>query len=75
MFRAGRLRRIRVGQQEIVFVVFAVLFVVFSVFLPGWRSDVMGHSRLRWSRPKLIHVRFNSECVAKLGCFLRLYQI
>jgi hypothetical protein len=28
-----------------------VLFVVFSVFLPGWRSDVMGHSRLRWSRP------------------------
>ena len=38
MFRAGRLRRIRVGQQEIVFVVFAVLFVVFSVFLPGFLS-------------------------------------
>ena len=36
MFRAGRLRRIRVGQQEIVFVVFAVLFVVFSVLLPGF---------------------------------------
>ena len=38
MFRAGRLQRIRVGQQEIVFVVFAVLFVVFSVFLPGFLS-------------------------------------
>ena len=36
MFRAMRLRRIRVGQQEIVFVVFAVLFVAFSVFLPGF---------------------------------------
>ena len=36
MFRAGRLRRIRVGQQEIVLVVFAVLFVVFSVLLPGF---------------------------------------
>ena len=36
MFRAGRLRRIRVGQQEIVLVIFAVLFVVFSVLLPGF---------------------------------------
>ena len=37
-FAQGRLRRIRVGQQEVVFVVFAVLFVVFSVFLPGFLS-------------------------------------
>lgn len=30
------LRRMRVGQQEIVFVIFAVLFAAFSVFLPGF---------------------------------------
>ncbi len=36
MFRAWRLQRVRVGQQEIVFVVFAVLFVAFSVALPGF---------------------------------------
>ena len=36
MFRAMRLRRIRVGQQEIVFVIFAVLFVALSVLLPGF---------------------------------------
>jgi ribose transport system permease protein len=36
MFRARRLQRIRVGQQEIVFVIFAVLFVAFSVLLPGF---------------------------------------
>ena len=36
MFRAMRLRRMRVGQQEIVFVIFAVLFVAFSVLLPGF---------------------------------------
>ena len=29
-------RRVRVGQQEIVFAVFALLFVVFSVFLKGF---------------------------------------
>ena len=26
-----------------------------------WRSDVVGHSRLRWSRPRLVHVRFTSD--------------
>ena len=31
-----------------------------------------GHSRLRWSRPRLVHVRFTSECVAKLSLRLRL---
>ena len=36
MFRAMRLRRIRVGQQEIVFVIFAVLFVALSILLPGF---------------------------------------
>ena len=30
------MKRFRVTQQEIVFVVFAVLFAVFSVFLPGF---------------------------------------
>src|SRR5277367_6648035 len=34
--KRGRLRRLRVTQQEIVFVVFAVLFVAFSLFLPGF---------------------------------------
>jgi hypothetical protein len=24
-------------------------------------TDAMGHSRLRWSRPRLVHVRFNSD--------------
>jgi len=38
MFRAMRTRRIRVGQQEIVFVIFAVLFVALSVLLPGFFS-------------------------------------
>ena len=33
---AGPKRRFRIGQQEIVFGVFAALFVVFSVFLPGF---------------------------------------
>src|SRR5580704_6905947 len=34
----GSKRRVRLGQQEIVFAVFAVLFVAFSVFLPGFLS-------------------------------------
>src|ERR1700733_10785300 len=38
MLRATRLRRIRVGQQEIVFVIFALLFAAFSVLLPGFLS-------------------------------------
>ena len=25
------------------------------------QTDGLGHSRLRWSRPKLVHVRFNSD--------------
>jgi ribose transport system permease protein len=32
------MKRFRVTQQEIVFVVFAVLFAVFSIFLPGFLS-------------------------------------
>lgn len=32
------MKRLRFNQQEIVFVVFAVLFVAFSVFLPGFLS-------------------------------------
>ena len=36
MLRARRLQRIRVGQQKIVFAIFVVLFVAFSVFLPGF---------------------------------------
>src|SRR5271156_7051608 len=32
----GSKRRVRLGQQEIVFAVFAVLFVAFSLFLPGF---------------------------------------
>lgn len=32
------MKRFRFGQQEIVFAVFAVLFVAFSVFLPGFLS-------------------------------------
>ena len=36
------LRGIRIGQQEIVFVIFAVLFVAFSIFLPGFlKTDNM----------------------------------
>src|ERR1700734_326488 len=34
----GSKRRVRLGQQEIVFAVFAVLFVAFSVLLPGFLS-------------------------------------
>src|ERR1700733_7050775 len=34
----GSKRRVRLGQQEIVFVVFALLFVAFSLFLPGFLS-------------------------------------
>src|SRR5271169_296864 len=34
----GSKRRLRSGQQEIVFAVFAVLFVAFSLFLPGFLS-------------------------------------
>jgi hypothetical protein len=40
----------------------------------GWSTcslidffNSIGHSRLRWSRPRLVHVRFNSDCVAKVG--------
>lgn len=36
MLRARHLRRIRVGQQEIVFIIFAALFVAFAVLLPGF---------------------------------------
>src|SRR5271154_3378799 len=36
--KRGPLRRLRVTQQEIVFVVFAVLFAAFAVFLPGFFS-------------------------------------
>jgi ribose transport system permease protein len=36
MLRARHLRRIRLGQQEIVFIIFAVLFVAFAVLLPGF---------------------------------------
>ena len=32
----GSKRRVRLGQQEIVFAVFAALFVAFSLFLPGF---------------------------------------
>ena len=32
-------RRLRIGQQEIVFAVFGLLFVVFSTFLPGFLSS------------------------------------
>src|SRR6476660_5110299 len=32
----GSKRRVRLGQQEIVFAVFAVLFVAFSLSLPGF---------------------------------------
>ena len=36
------MKRLRAGQQEIVFIVFAVVFVAFSVFLPGFlRADNM----------------------------------
>src|SRR3984957_20072169 len=34
----GSKRRVRLGQQEIVFAVFAALFVAFSLFLPGFLS-------------------------------------
>ena len=34
----GSKRRLRLGQQEIVFAVFAVLFIAFSLFLPGFLS-------------------------------------
>src|SRR6478736_7877283 len=34
----GSNRRLRLGQQEIVFAVFAVLFIAFSLFLPGFLS-------------------------------------
>ena len=26
-----------------------------------WQNDVVGHSRPRWSRPRLVHVRFNPD--------------
>src|ERR1700744_903900 len=32
-------RRVRIGQQEIVFAVFAVLFIVFSIFLNGFLTS------------------------------------
>jgi ribose transport system permease protein len=34
----GSKRRVRLGQQEIVFAVFAALFLAFSLFLPGFLS-------------------------------------
>ncbi len=27
----------------------------------GLAMSLLGHSRLRWSRPRLVHVRFNSD--------------